>query len=148
MATQKVKAINYQPVITASGRLAMDESINLSFKTGGQIKQLFVKNGQTVKKGQVLAILNTNQVEIQADQASIDIDRIDIAIKSSELLLEKAKTDYENTLGLFEDSLATLEQLEQAKVNMDIYNNQLLTTQKQQQMSTKAEKRRDARSAF
>ena len=80
VATQKVKAINYQPVITASGKLAMDESINLSFKTGGQIKQLFVKNGQTVKKGQVLAILNTNQVEIQADQASIDIDRIDIAI--------------------------------------------------------------------
>ncbi len=140
VSTQKVKSVNYQPAIIASGKITMDESISLSFKAGGQIRKIYAKQGQWVKKGQVLAVLNTNQVEVQADQANLAIDRVAISIQSASLLLERANTQYQNTLGLFQDSLATLEQLEQAKVNLDICENQLLTAQKEQQISAKTER--------
>ena len=51
-----------QRVITATGSVAARRELNLGFTTAGQIKTLAVNEGDRVRKGQLLAALDTDQV--------------------------------------------------------------------------------------
>lgn len=127
--TVKTKTIDYQPAIFASGQLASKEEIKLSFKTGGIIRKIYVSEGQFVKKGQLLAILDLNEINAQAQQAQIGKQQADINIENAKLALKIAERDYRNTNGLYQDSVATLEQLENAQLQLDNARNQLESAQ-------------------
>ena len=55
----------HHDVVIASGRLSSKEEIKLSFKTGGIIKEIRVSEGQKVRKGALLAILNLEEIQAQ-----------------------------------------------------------------------------------
>ena len=99
------------PVLTVSGRFTTDDETLLSFKHGGVLKALWVKEGDPVKKGQLLA--------------SLDPTEIDAATQQAILAYEKAERDYKRIQGLYQDSVATLEQLENTKTMRDVSKQQL-----------------------
>lgn len=105
----KTEAVNmdkiYIPIHT-SGRLASQSEKKLSFKIGGIIKNLFVDEGQKVTKGQVLAQLDQSEIQAQVTQARRGF--------------EKAQRDFERAKKLFADSVATLEQFQDAKTGLEI----------------------------
>jgi len=70
--------------ITATGNLQMPNSVNLSFGASGKVKEVLVEMGDEVKKGQVLARLDTSTLEQSLIQAQINV-------KSAQYSLEKAK---------------------------------------------------------
>ncbi|MFA8298968.1 MAG: efflux RND transporter periplasmic adaptor subunit [Hyphomicrobiales bacterium] len=103
----------YSFPIHASGRLFPEHELKLSFKTGGLIKYIWVKEGQFVKKGTLLAQLDLQEIKAYNQQARLGLD--------------KAQRDYERARNLYNDSVATLEQLQNAhtalkaaKSNLDI----------------------------
>jgi HlyD family secretion protein len=61
--------------VSESGTVQMGESVNLSFKTGGTIKNIYVKVGDKVSSGQKLAVLDTTQLLIQLAQAQSNVVR-------------------------------------------------------------------------
>ena len=96
-----------QPLpIRTSGRLASKAEVRLSFKIGGIIEQLNVDEGRSVRRGAVLARLNLAEIDAQVVQATSG--------------LEKAKRDLERVQGLFQDSVATLEQFQDAQTGVEI----------------------------
>ena len=99
------------PVIHASGQFTTDDETILSFKTGGVINKIFVREGESIKKGQILATLNLAEISAQVNQA-----------KSA---AEKASRDYQRVENLYHDSVTTLEQLQNAKTGMEIAQQQL-----------------------
>lgn len=123
--TAKVNVVDYQEVIFASGQLSSREESKLSFKTGGIIRQIYVREGQTVREGQLLAELNLDEIRAQTQQADLGREQSEITIRNAELALELAERDYRNALGLYRDSVATLEQLENAEVQLKNARNQL-----------------------
>lgn len=92
--------------IEASGIFSTDNEILLSFKNGGVIERIYVKEGDPVKKGEILATVNMTEINARAAQA-----------KSA---LEKADRDYSRARQLFKDSVATKEQMENAKTALDV----------------------------
>ena len=113
IATSQVKEFEYNHQVITSGKVTSSEESKLSFKTGGVINAILVKEGDMVKKDQVLATL--------------DMAEINANVKQARLGYEKAKRDYERVKNLYQDSVATLEQfqdvttgLEFAKSNMEI----------------------------
>lgn len=90
----------------ASGLLSTENSARLSFKIGGVIDNILVKEGQFVHQGQLLATLKSTEISAQVQQV--------------ELALEKAKRDYQRASNLYKDSVATLEQLQNSKTGVDI----------------------------
>ncbi len=88
------------------GKLASKEESKLSFKTGGIISNIYVDEGQTVKKGQVLAKLNLSEIRAQVNQAKLGF--------------EKAKRDFKRANNLYKDSVATLEQLQNAATALNL----------------------------
>jgi RND family efflux transporter MFP subunit len=87
------------PVVT-SGIVASKKEARLSFKTGGILARLYAEEGQSVRKGQLLASLNLTEIEAQVSQA-----------QQSQ---EKAQRDLERVKRLYADSAATYEQLQNA----------------------------------
>ena len=97
--------------VRTSGRLSTPEEIKLSFKTGGVISHMFVREGTHVEKGQLLARLDLSEINARFDQA--------------ELAVDKAKRDYKRAKNLYEDSVATLEQLQNARTALKVAENNL-----------------------
>ncbi len=126
----KVTAVEYRPSIFSTGQLASAEEAKLSFKTGGIIARIHVREGQQVRKGQVLAELEMDEIQAQATQATLGQDQAEIDLDNARLALQLAERDYRNASGLFADSVATLEQLENAEVQLNNARNQLSAAEK------------------
>ena len=100
------------PIIT-SGKIYAKQEMILSFKTGGIIKKIFVNEGQSVKKGELLA--------------EIDLSEINANVVQAKSAYEKHSRDLQRLNALYTDSVVTLEQLqntrtgyELAKANLEI----------------------------
>lgn len=122
--------INYQPTVFATGPLAAAAEAKLSFKTGGIIAKVLVREGQQVRKGQLLAELRLDEIQAQQQQASLGEDQAAIALENARLALQLAERDYRNVSGLYADSVATLEQLENVEVQLNNAKNQLAAAEK------------------
>jgi RND family efflux transporter MFP subunit len=117
--TVPLKQQNNNAAMNVSGQFTTDDEVMLSFKTAGIINSLNVKEGDAVKKGQLLATLNLTEINAQVQQANLSV--------------EKAQRDYQRIQNLYKDSVATLEQLQNSKTtlqqaqqqwNMTKYNRQ------------------------
>jgi len=99
--------------VHSTGMLVSSEEMKLSFKTGGIIANIPVREGEKVKKGDLLASLNLSEINAQVNLTRNGFD--------------KATRDYNRVKNLYADSVTTLEQLqnvttalEVAKSNLDI----------------------------
>jgi len=107
--------------VRASGSLSSKAEMKLSFKTGGIIENINADEGQVVTKGQVLAQLNLSEIEPIVQQAALG--------------MEKAKRDLQRAENLYNDSVATLEQLQNARTALDFAGAQLRIAQFNNQYS-------------
>src|SRR5262245_10519982 len=57
-----------KPQINTSGVFTTDDETYLAFKTGGVISRIFVKEGDAIHKGQLLASLDLTEIEAQVAQ--------------------------------------------------------------------------------
>ena len=92
--------------LQSGGRIVSDEELKLSFKMGGIVDQINVREGQKVKAGQILARLNLSEIEA--------------TVKQAQLGLEKAKRDFSRIENLYKDSVTTLEQYQNAKTALEV----------------------------
>ena len=97
--------------IHSSGKLSAKTEQKLSFKTGGIINKIFVDEGQSVRKGQLLAELNLSEIRARVNLA--------------EQALGKAERDFNRTGNLFKDSVVTLEQLQNAETALEVAKSNL-----------------------
>jgi len=92
--------------VRSSGYVATSEEVKLSFKTGGIIARTYVREGDAVKSGQLLAALNLSEINAQVNQAKIG--------------LEKSQRDFNRAKNLYADSVATLEQMQNAESALNV----------------------------
>ena len=92
--------------IQVAGTVASTQEARLSFKVGGIIRSIAVREGQAVRKGQLLASLDLTEINAQVAQAT--------------LAAEKAERDFMRVKRMFEDTAATLEQLQNATTGLDL----------------------------
>ncbi|MGS2763030.1 efflux RND transporter periplasmic adaptor subunit [Sinomicrobium sp. M5D2P9] len=110
--TAKVISKNYASPILSSGVISSDVETNLSFKTAGYINRLYAKEGEAIKKGQLLATINPTEINAQ------------LAIAKSNY--EMTAQDFERIKNLYEEGAATKEEFDQKKAvlssNLQQYN--------------------------
>lgn len=97
--------------IVASGTIGSKAEINLSFKIGGLIKQLYAKETQFVKKGQLLASLSSIEIDAQ--------------VKKADQAVTKWKRDYIRIQKMYADTVATLEHVEDIQTKLEVAKSDL-----------------------
>jgi HlyD family secretion protein len=100
--TGKVQREDLSSMVSASGEIKPKTYVNIGANAYGKITHLYVKEGDHVKKGQLLAQLENVQssADVSANQASeqaaeTDAIAADAALKTSEADLQRALADYE-----------------------------------------------------
>lgn len=94
------------PPIRTNGLLANEDEIRLSFKVGGVIRRLSVREGEHVRKGQKLAQIEQTEIEAQVEQAA--------------QAYEKARRDLERGERLYADQVISLEQLQDLRTQLAV----------------------------
>jgi len=102
---QPLAATDATGMVTATGTFTTDDETALAFRSGGNIQQLRVREGESFRKGQLLAAVESTEINTALEQAQLG--------------LEKAERDYRRARQLYADSVATLEQMENAKTAFD-----------------------------
>lgn len=92
--------------IHAGGMLTSSAEQRLSFKIGGVIRKIYVDEGDVVRPGQLLAVLDKTEIDAQVSQA--------------QQALAKSERDLARVQGLYQDSAATLELLQNAATGRDV----------------------------
>jgi RND family efflux transporter MFP subunit len=92
--------------VTATGVLGPKEEVPLGYKIGGVIGRILVDEGQIVHAGDTLAAL--------------DLSEIDAGVARARSAAEKAERDLVRAQRLYQDSVATLEQVQNAQTGRDV----------------------------
>jgi HlyD family secretion protein len=117
--TGKVQREDISSVVSASGEIKPKTYVNIGANAYGKITHLYVKEGDHVRKGQLLAQLENVQstADVSANQASVqaaetDAIAADAALKTSDADLQRAQADYarnkldwDRAQNLFKDGL-------------------------------------------
>ncbi len=86
--------------------ISSDKEVKPAFKTGGVIAKTFFKEGDAVKKGQLLATLVMGEINAE--------------LRKAEEALGKASRDVNRISNLYVDSVATLEQYQNTKTAFEM----------------------------
>ena len=97
--------------IEAGGTIGSKSETRLSFKIGGIIDRTYKAEGQTVRKGQLLAQLKTTEIDAQ--------------VMKAEQAQEKAKRDLVRFERLYADSAATLETVQNLRTALEVAESDL-----------------------
>lgn len=117
--TGKVQRQDLATVVSASGEIKPKTYVNVGANAFGKITHLYVKEGDHVKKGQLLAQLENVQssADVNANEASLQAAQTDALaaeanLKTSQADLQRAQADYarnkldwERAQSLFKDGL-------------------------------------------
>jgi HlyD family secretion protein len=100
--TGKVQRQDLSSVVSASGEIKPKTYVNIGANAYGKITHLYVKEGDHVKKGQLLAQLENVQstADVSANQASVqaaetDALAADAALNTADADVQRANADYE-----------------------------------------------------
>ena len=104
--TQPVMVKNNVSKLQYSGKIESSSQANLSFKVGGIISRIYVKEGDAVSRGQLLAVLDMTEINAQVQQAK--------------QAAEKAGRDFTRMKNLLADTAATLEQFQNAQTGQNM----------------------------
>ena len=117
--TGKVTKQDVTSTVSASGEIKPKTYVNVGANAFGKITKLYVKEGEKVKKGQMLAQIENVQPEadVNANRAALDAAKTDSTaqaaaintaqanLESAQVNLDHAKFDYDRADGLYKSKL-------------------------------------------
>ena len=118
---QKAETSHFEHFFKVNGSFEAVQSAYVSPETSGQVKSVLVKEGDVVKKGQLLVKLNTSVIENS-------IREVKTALTLSTIVYKKQKELWDKNIGSELDYL-------RAKTDMEATENKLLTLQSQLDMA-------------
>jgi multidrug efflux system membrane fusion protein len=118
----KVQTVDYSLPVISSGLISAETESRLSFKIAGIITKIYVKEGESVTQGQLLASLNLTEIDAQVAQAKNN--------------LEKTQRDLDRGKRLLKDSAATLEQIQNLTTAFNVADESFRISSFNRQFST------------
>ena len=91
----KVEKGDLAKSVVATGKVTPITKVEVKSKASGIVKKLLVEYGDTVKKGQLLAQLDKDEIQAQVDQSRAALQAAEANLSSSEADYERAKVDAE-----------------------------------------------------
>jgi HlyD family secretion protein len=138
VTTAKVEKLDLVSKVTANGKIQAQRKVDMSALVMGQIVNLAVKEGDQVKKGQLLLQIDRAQLAAQAQgrEASLEAMRHDLdAAKST---AAQAKFDYDRASQNFKGNILAEADLQKAKSGLETAEANLAATE-QRMRSTMAD---------
>ena len=108
---EKVKRGNITQLVSGTGRIRPEVEVKISANVSGEIIGLYVKEGDDVKKGDLLIELDRKRYEAAAERAKSNL-------KSADASLKKANSEYKRAVDLSKQNLISAAEMESADANL------------------------------
>ena len=89
--TARLETGTLTATVNATGNIEPEAEIRLSFQQAGTVAEVFFERGQAVKKGDVIAKLDTVDLELALAQAQASLEQAKNALLQAQTALENAK---------------------------------------------------------
>jgi len=128
----KVERGDLAKSVVATGKVTPITKVEVKSKASGIVKKLLVEYGDQVKKGQLLAQLDKDEIQAQVDQSRAALAAAEANLRSSEADFERAKVDaespdvpllkraYDRAQGMAKDGVVSTSALEDAQKNYEM----------------------------
>jgi len=128
----KVEKGDLAKSVVATGKVEPITKVEVKSKASGIVKKLLVDAGDRVKKGQLLAQLDKEEISAQVAQSHAGLQAAQASLKSAEADFERAKVDaegpdvpllkraYERATGMAKDGVVSTSALEDAQKNYEM----------------------------
>src|SRR5581483_3748359 len=141
--TGKVQRQDLTSIVSASGEIKPKTYVNIGANAFGKIVKLYVKEGETVKRGQLLAQIENVQsaADVAANRAGLEVAQTDYVASEAALKtsvadlnraksdLERSKLDYDRAIGLYKAQLIPKSEFDMRKSNWEMAEASLAQTQ-------------------
>lgn len=114
-----VTAQTLTETVSASGRIQPQTKVNITSEVNGEIKQLWVKEGEAVRQGDLLIVIDTVKLRSALDQSRYALEEINARLKGQQSLLDQAKEEFERQDKLFKQNLTSETAFKEARYTYD-----------------------------
>ena len=119
---ETVQKRDLQAIVSASGKIQPERTVNISADTMGRVTNLAIEEGQRVEKGQFLLQIDprnlssaVNQTEASLAAARSTMEQLRVQADSSKASLKTAQDNYTRQQQLWKGGLTTKEMLDNAE---------------------------------
>lgn len=100
--TAVVKEVNLIETVTATGKVQPEVEVKISSEVSGEIIELPIKEGQAIKKGDLLVRINPDLYESGLSRTAASLSTAKAGLSQSEAQLKEAKANFERNKRLFD----------------------------------------------
>jgi len=125
VTAEKVQKRTITEIVNASGKIYPEIEVKISPDISGEITELNVQEGDSVKKGQVLARIYADIYNIQRNQAASGVEQTQAQVANSQAAIdalkaqmEQAQRTYDRQKKLFDDKVISKSEFEIADANL------------------------------
>ena len=113
--TEKAKKGSFSKKVDATGEIFATELIDVGAQVSGQIKKLYVKLGDQVKKGDMIASIDSSTQQNSIDNKEAQLAIYKAQLESAKVALNIAKTQFDRENALFAKNATSKQEFESAK---------------------------------
>lgn len=118
--TTKVSKENIEKTVLSTGTISALKQVQVGAQASGQIKVLNVKLGDVVKKGDMIAEIDSLTQENKLKESEASLENYKAQLKAKELAAKRSKIYYDRQLNMFKNDATSKENVENAQVDLAI----------------------------
>lgn len=113
--TETVRRGDIGQTVSATGEISPSNLVSVGAQASGQIKKLYVKLGQHVRKGDLIAVINSTSQTNTLNMEKSKLETYQAKLVSAQIALGSAEKKYKRQAALWKDDATSKEDLESAQ---------------------------------
>lgn len=101
--------------VVEAGFLEANKTVEVKSRVGGRLAKLFVDEGDTVKAGQVIAVIDPQETQLQVDQSQAQLTGAEASVRQTQVDIAQRRVTVETNLTRARSRLAQLERQQKAQ---------------------------------
>ena len=118
--TAQIERRDISSYVTAIGTVSAVTTVEVGTQVSGTIKEIYVDYNSTVKKGQMIALIDPTTFEAQVEQAKANLMQAKAALQKAKATLEDAQRNLNRQKMLWDRDLIARSELDAAQTNYDL----------------------------
>ncbi len=118
--TEKAQRRTITQTVTAVGKIQPEVMVKINAEVSGEIVEISVKEGDRVKKGDLLVRIKPDQYQALVKQQEAVVSSQKTALVIQQAQCKKAENEFNRIKGLFEKNLASQQDMDAAKTQWEV----------------------------
>ena len=122
--TEKAQRKSITQIVTASGKIQPETKVKINAEVSGEIIELPVKEGQHVRRGELLVRIKPDQYQAGVDRSEAVLASAKAGLALNSANLEKSKSEFKRAEELFQKKLMSDQEFIAAKTSYQVAKSQ------------------------